>query len=204
MKLSATQLAAFLIAVAAHAAVLGWVSQYSPRANPVRPAEPMMVSLLESAPPASRNAPPVSQPPVEKPAPAALQEHAVVPDAPSPSVAPAPAATQVPAVEAAPAALPLAEALTPARGDAAYLRNPAPSYPLLSRRLGERGRVLLRVLVHADGSAMNVEIETGSGYSRLDQAARETVRQWRFIPARQGAQAVNSWVIIPIDFSLKG
>ncbi len=220
-RLSATQLAAFLIAVAAHAAVLGWVSQYSPRANPVRPAEPMTVSLLVAEPPAPRDAPkagnplsakadteltplPVSQPPVKQPSPAAPQERAVTPDDPSPSVAPAATATPVPAAAAAPAALPLAEALTPARGDAAYLRNPAPSYPLLSRRLGERGRVLLRVQVHADGSAMSVEIASGSGYARLDQAARETVRQWRFIPAMQGDQAVNSWVIIPIDFSLKG
>ncbi len=216
-QLSATQLAALLIAIAAHAAVLGWVSQYSPRANPVRPAEPMTVSLLATEPPAPKDAPkagnplsakahaeltpsPVSELPVRQPAPAAPQEHAVAPDDHSPSIAP----TTVPAAEAAPAALPLAEALTPARGDAAYLRNPAPTYPLLSRRLGERGRVLLRVQVHADGSAMSVEIETGSGYARLDQAARETVRQWRFIPAMQGDQAVNSWVIIPIDFSLKG
>ena len=216
-QLSVTQLAAFLITVAAHAAMLGWVSQYSPRANPVRPAKPMTVSLFAPAPPASRDAPkagnplsakadaeltppPVRELPVKKPALAAPQERAMAPDDPSPNVAP----TTVPATEAAPAALPLAEAPTPARGDAAYLRNPAPSYPLLSRRLGEQGRVLLRVLVHADGSAMSVEIETGSGHTRLDQAARATVRQWRFIPAMQGDQAVNSWAIIPVDFSLKG
>ncbi len=199
-QLSATQITVFLIAVAAHAAVLGWVSQYSPRANPVRPAEPITVSLLAPTPPASRDAPPVSQPPMKQPVPAAPQERAVTPDDPSPSVAP----TTMPATEAAPAGLPLAAALTPARFDAAYLRNPAPAYPLLSRRLGEQGKVLLRVLVHTDGSAMSVEIASGSGYARLDQAARETVRQWRFIPAMQGDKTVNSWVIVPINFSLKG
>ena len=200
-KLSAAQLAALFVAVVAHAAVLGW-SQYSPRENPARPAEPMTVTVSLFAPvsPASRAAPSVSQPPVEKPAPAATQELAVIADDPFPSVAPA----TVAATEAAPTLRPQEQAITPARGDAAYLRNPAPSYPLLSRRLGERGRVLLSVLVQADGSAMSVKIETGSGYARLDQAARETVSQWHFIPAMQGNQAVNSWVIIPIDFSLKG
>ncbi len=193
-QLSRTQLFAFFLTVGAHAAMLGWISQYSPRANPVRPAEPMTVSLLASA------QPPVSQPPVKKPTSAAPQERAVTPNAPSPSVAP----TTMPAAETASAALPTAASLTPARFDAAYLRNPAPAYPLLSRRLGEQGRVLLRVLVHADGSAMSVEIASGSGYTRLDQAASETVRQWRFIPAMQGDKTVNSWVIVPINFSLKG
>ncbi len=200
MKLSATQFTALLIAVTAHAAVLGWVSQYSPRANPLRPAEPMTVSLFAPASPASRDAPSVSLPPVKKGEQAEPQERAVTSDAPSPTVAP----TTVSAAEPANAALPQAEAVTPARGDAAYLRNPTPTYPLLSRRLGEQGKVLLRVLVNADGSAMSVEIEASSGYVRLDHAARETVRQWRFIPAMQGSKSVSSWVIIPIDFSLKG
>ncbi len=195
-QLSRTQLFAFFLTVGAHAAILGWISQHSPRANPVRPAEPMTVSLLASA------QPPVNQSPLKKPSPAAPQERAVTSNDPSPSVAPTP--TTMPAAEIAPAALPTTAALTPTRFETAYLRNPAPAYPLLSRRLGEQGRVLLRVQVHADGSAMSVEIETGSGYARLDQAARETVRQWRFIPAIQGDKTVNSWVIVPINFSLKG
>ncbi len=200
-KLSATQIFAIFIAVAAHAAVLGWASQYSPRKNSAHPAEPMTVSLFAPAPPGFKNAPPVSQPPVKKPKATAPQERAVTPDDPSPSVAPP---TTVPAAEAEPVGLSTAATLTLARGDADYLRNPTPSYPILSRRLSEQGRVLLRVLVHADGSAMSVEIASGSGYTRLDQAARETVRQWRFIPAMQGDKSVNSWVIVPINFSLKG
>ena len=161
-----------------------------------------MVSLLASAPLAARDVPSASKPPLKNPAPAAPDEHALAPHDPSPNTASA--ATTAPATEAAPAGLPQVEALTLARFDAAYLRNPALAYPLLSRRLGEQGKVLLRVLVHTDGSAMSVEIETGSGYTRLDQAARETVRQWRFIPAMQGDKTVNSWVIVPINFSLKG
>jgi protein TonB len=39
----------------------------------------------------------------------------------------------------------------PPRFDAAYLNNPKPSYPPLARRLGEEGRVTLRVHVTPDG-----------------------------------------------------
>ena len=38
---------------------------------------------------------------------------------------------------------------------------------------------------------------------RLDQAALDAVRQWRFVPARQGEQAVAAWVLVPIQFALE-
>jgi protein TonB len=92
---------------------------------------------------------------------------------------------------------------TPARFDAAYLDNPRPVYPLMARRLHEEGRVLLRVRVSVNGSAMEVDVHTSSGSSRLDQSALETVRRWKFIPARQGNEAVAAHVLVPIVFSLK-
>ncbi len=88
------------------------------------------------------------------------------------------------------------------RFDAAYLDNPAPSYPPLSRRAGEQGRVLLRVHVTADGLADDVQVRESSGFARLDTAAQETVRRWRFVPARQGDRQVAAWVIVPINFAL--
>jgi len=93
--------------------------------------------------------------------------------------------------------------VAPPRFDADYLHNPAPAYPALSRRLGEEGRVLLRVYVHADGSAGQVEVRESSGYERLDRAAREAVARWRFVPARQGERPVAAWVLVPISFSLR-
>jgi protein TonB len=91
----------------------------------------------------------------------------------------------------------------PPRFDADYLDNPAPAYPALSRRMGEQGRVLLRVYVLADGNAGQVEIRESSGYERLDRAARDTVARWRFVPARQGDKAVAGWVLVPVSFSLR-
>ncbi|BBF84072.1 ferric siderophore transport system, periplasmic binding protein TonB [Aquitalea magnusonii] len=83
-----------------------------------------------------------------------------------------------------------------------YLHNPAPAYPAAARRNGEEGKVLLRVHVSAQGQAETVEIHRSSGFIRLDEAARETVANWRFTPARRGAVAIASSVIVPITFRL--
>ncbi len=88
--------------------------------------------------------------------------------------------------------------------NAAYLNNPAPNYPSLSRRLGEQGLVLLRVQVTADGTADSVELQTGSGSTRLDQAALEAVKKWQFVPAKRGEQSVSASVVVPVRFSIEG
>lgn len=87
---------------------------------------------------------------------------------------------------------------------AAYLRNPAPRYPVAARRAGEQGTVTLRVLVTRDGQPARVDVENSSGSAHLDAAALEAVRAWRFVPARQGADAIESWVLVPIVFRLEG
>ena len=90
-----------------------------------------------------------------------------------------------------------------ARFDADYLKNPAPPYPPQSRRIGEEGKVILRVFVTTEGGAQQVEIKTSSGSDRLDESAQRTVRRWKFIPARSGGIAVESWVLVPIVFKLE-
>jgi len=87
--------------------------------------------------------------------------------------------------------------------NAAYLNNPAPNYPPISRRLGEQGLVLLRVQVTQDGKAASVELQTGSGSSRLDQAALEAVKKWQFVPAKRGEQSVSASVVVPVRFSIE-
>ncbi|MBV2192845.1 MAG: TonB family protein, partial [Azonexus sp.] len=73
---------------------------------------------------------------------------------------PAPVAA-VPTSPAAPAAL------SAARFDAAYLQNPQPPYPSMSRRLGEEGKVLLKVRVLPDGNPASVDVEKSSSFGRL-------------------------------------
>lgn len=85
---------------------------------------------------------------------------------------------------------------------AAYLQNPTPPYPPLSRRLGEQGKVILNVYVNKDGTTQNISIFKSSGFSRLDDSALNTVKNWRFIAAKQGEQLVPSQVQVPINFIL--
>jgi len=122
------------------------------------------------------------------------------PISPEPVVEAMPISPPTPAPVSMEAPLPLP--VVPPRYNAAYLDNPAPSYPALSRRMSEQGKVLLRVYVTMDGRAEKIELKTSSGYSRLDNAALEAVRQWRFVPAKQGEQAVAGWVVVPVDFRL--
>jgi protein TonB len=85
---------------------------------------------------------------------------------------------------------------------AAYLHNPHPPYPRISRRRGEQGKVLLRVKVAKNGRASSVIIKKSSRSRRLDQAARKAVNKWRFIPAKKNGKPVSGWVIVPIVFKL--
>lgn len=94
------------------------------------------------------------------------------------------------------------EEIVPSRFGVSYLNNPAPDYPAMSRRLGEEGRVSMKVLVSAEGAAAEVEIEKSSGSERLDKAAMAAVKQWRFIPANKNNQPLNAYVLVPIKFAL--
>jgi protein TonB len=132
---------------------------------------------------------------------------------------PAPAVTKAPV---APAAKPAAHAVQPATSaspaqtadsrlpltlpnlNADYLNNPAPPYPEDARERGEQGKVLVRALINADGTVAQLAMKKSSGFANLDQSALETVKKWRFVPARRGAATVSAWVVVPISFSLEG
>lgn len=116
------------------------------------------------------------------------------------AVAPQPPAPPVPQPLVPP--LPAPVAVVAARFDADYLHNPKPVYPALSRRLNEEGRVLLKVRVSAQGSALEVAVSKSSGFPRLDAAAVDAVTRWRFVPARRGDEPVDSSVVVPITFAL--
>ena len=88
--------------------------------------------------------------------------------------------------------------------DASYRGNRAPEYPALSRRLGEQGAVVLRVLITAEGRASEVIVLKSSGSARLDEAAKATIRDWRFLPAVRGTRPVPAWYEWRWEFRLSG
>lgn len=86
---------------------------------------------------------------------------------------------------------------------AAYLNNPKPPYPAAAVRRGAEGRVVLLAEVLADGRAGRVRLEQSSGHAVLDASAMNTVRTWRFTPARKDGVIITQTVRIPIEFNLK-
>jgi protein TonB len=190
-----------------HAAVFWLLLQMNVIKLPL-PLPVLNVSLLAPPapePPKPEIVPPRPRPverrplPMQQPVQLAAPEDSPAPPAPS-AVPPAPTFIAPPAPQS-PAASPVVASQP--RFAADYLDNPKPPYPALSRRIGEEGRVVLRVQVAASGLPTDVALHSPSGFERLDRAALDTVRRWKFVPARRGDEAVAASVLVPIVFSLK-
>jgi protein TonB len=164
---------------------------------------PMIVDLLQPPPVHKEPEPkplPVVKPQPVRQQPKPLQQTPLIEA--TASTAPAPAAPVASPPDTRPSP-PIENVVTQARFDADYLRNPAPPYPPLAKRMGEQGKVVLRVSVNTQGTADSVEVKASSGSQRLDDSAVNTVRTWKFIPARRGDLPVQSWVLVPIIFKLE-
>jgi protein TonB len=212
------------ISILLHGAALAFAPglRPAPAFEPPRVLEVVFSEAPKRAPEAARpEAPPVAAPaPPRKPVPRSAAPLVPLPapdpvpvrdtpaSPPQPSTAPpVPANPRVEAPPAAPAAgaaaQPASEAASPPDFRAAYLRNPPPSYPASARRKREEGTVTLRVLVSDEGQPEKIELEHSSGSTALDLAALESVRQWRFAPARRGGTPHAAWVLVPIVFRLE-
>jgi protein TonB len=77
-----------------------------------------------------------------------------------------------------------------------------PTYPPASRRAGEEGTVRLRVLVDENGRPQDIQIAQTSGSSRLDDAARQAVKRWRFKAATEAGRPISEWTQVAITFRL--
>jgi len=180
---------------------------------------PMMVSLVASPAPEPEVVPLIPTPPqpvvkqqkpvIKKqeptPKPVAVEQEVaqpVVTEAPTTPAAPVVVAKVPEVVEAPPPKAVAEPVVEPPRFGAAYLHNPAPDYPQMARRLGQQGRVLLKVLVAENGTAETVALATSSGFEKLDQAAIEAVKKWSFIPAKRSNEAISAYVLVPVKFSL--
>ncbi|MHB1246564.1 MAG: energy transducer TonB [Sulfuriferula sp.] len=173
------------------------------------PLSPPITPPMEKRkmPPAPRRHPVVQIPRAHRsPSSRPVQKSVEVVPAPSsaPTVAePEPEPTPVISPPLAIAAAPAPPPLAPPRFSVAYLHNPPPPYPLMARRNGYQGTVVVRAEVSVGGDCLQAQVEKSSGYAVLDQAALEAVKQWRFLPARRGNQTVAAWVEVPVTFRLE-
>lgn len=128
-----------------------------------------------------------------------------------PDSEPAPGVEEPVAPIPAPAAVP---ALPPGRTSRVFAAVPAggtqprvteqrhPRYPLLARRAGTEGAVVIRAIIRRDGSVGEIEIlqDLPNG---LGEAAREAVRGWRFDPATWRGEPIDVYYTVTVNFRLK-
>lgn len=202
----------FAIVVAVHAALF-----YLLKAGMLRDVvhavlpQAVQVSFVAQPAPAPASAPkfvPIQQQaPAIAPPPLPLLhiavEHAITPPArsseatsaavPAAAGQPQPAAATVASAPAKPASPRLVQGVE-------YLRQPEPVYPLQSRRLGESGVVILRVLISDKGLPDQVVVQKSSGFDKLDEAGRAAVMRGLFKPYMEDGRPVAVYVLVPINF----
>ncbi|MDA8443731.1 energy transducer TonB [Paracidovorax valerianellae] len=191
-------------------------------AEVIVPAEVLSEFITPPAPPAPPVPPPPkpAPPPPPKPAPkapaprpapmpVAIPDPTPAPNAPTGVTTPQPPAPPIeapvapPAPPPAPPAPPAPPKIELPSSDAAYLNNPRPTYPAISKRLGEQGKVVLRVLIGTDGLPQKVEINKSSGFDRLDRQAQDAVMRWRFVPGKRNGVPETMWNLVPVNFVLE-
>lgn len=207
-----SRLPAILIAIAVHALFASALAGLGYRVVRTREDSLIAVNLAPPPPPPSPSqpAPPESrtlqtsvQPaPVTVPAPVPRPVVAMVPSA-APQV-PVMAVAAPPAPVAAPPPAPPASPATVA-SDALGTRMIAgapPRYPVESRRKREQGTVELALVLGLDGRVESISVASSSGFARLDQAALEAVRRWRWAPTLRDGSPVRVRGTVEIPFIL--
>lgn len=82
------------------------------------------------------------------------------------------------------------------------IKSERPLYPQVARRQGWEGTVVLRINIGSDGNVKNVVTKKSTGFDALDESATESVKTWRFDPAKDGEFPVSAVVDLPIRFNL--
>ena len=161
-----------------------FITPETPASEPAKPQPvvPKTVPLVRKAPVPQPTAPaPVEAPPSQQ----------AISIAPRPAV-PVAVTEPAPAIPAPPKTVSGVE----------YIQAPQADYPLISRKMREEGRVILRVLVNEKGLPEKVEIQKSSGSERLDEAGRRAVMRALFKPHVEDGKALSVYTTVPIKFEL--
>lgn len=194
---------------------LGLEVRNDPSENEVRVMANLVAPPTPPAPPASTT--PTPQPKLEakpktKPEPK--------PKTPEPSSTPPADASQAKAAEAAKAAesqMPNAAVApassqgtsgTPIQTDigklvVVYQPDADPYYPSFSKRAGEQGEVVVRLIIDETGIVEEVALLRSSGFARLDRAATEIGKRYRFKPYSVNGNPARISTNLLIKFNLK-
>jgi protein TonB len=183
-----------ILVIAAHVLIIYFVAASLGIVEMPNLAKPMEAVIIDS-PPAEKSEPvKVIKPELEQPQIQTPPIEDTIPEIEVPTDEPAPAAITAEQSPAPP---------VPETANMKVNRRVDPVYPPASRRAGEEGTGVYRVLVDPNGRAQDVSVVTSSGHPRLDEAAMTAIRKWAFSPAMQGGQAVQSYTKVQVKFELK-
>jgi len=92
--------------------------------------------------------------------------------------------------------------LHPATLDPRFMNEFQPDYPAAERRANREGRVVVRVLVGANGRVSRVEQVSTTSDAFFAATERRALSRWRFRPATSDGGAVEAWQTITVTFRL--
>jgi TonB family protein len=87
-------------------------------------------------------------------------------------------------------------------GAPAFIHREMPVYPLLARRLGKEGKVILKLLIDMNGKLQNVEVVEPAGFG-FTEAAVTAVKNSTYSPANRNGEKVTSNALLPVRFRLQ-
>lgn len=114
----------------------------------------------------------------------------------------APVATAAPTAPSTPSPTPPAPSAPRTVSSVEYIKAPQLIYPNLSRRLGESGTVVLRILINEKGLPEQILIHKSTGYGNLDEAGRQAAQRALFKPMIEDGKPVPVYVLVPLTFQL--
>jgi periplasmic protein TonB len=215
MKLNTVSLPGLMFVLAIHGALLYFLFKQQLIPPPEQLAT-LLVNFIPSPKPKEESKPEPPPPAAPKPQPVKKpQSRQLTAEAPvvSESEPVAPPSLPEPKPESKPEPVAVAEAppqMSPgpvtlsAELSVACPELNAPAYPALSRRLGEEGKLVLRVELDESGRVNIAQVVNSSGFKRLDEAAMVAVKTWRCNPPQRNGQPVRAIALQPFNFVLQG
>jgi len=86
-------------------------------------------------------------------------------------------------------------------GSPRFIHRELPIYPLIARKFGKEGKVVLRLTLDAQGQLQGIEVIEANGFG-FAEAASAAIRQSTFAPAVKNGRVISSKVLVPIRFVL--
>jgi protein TonB len=84
----------------------------------------------------------------------------------------------------------------------AFLHREMPVYPMMAKKLGREGKVVLKLTIDENGNLLDVEVIDKAGYG-FAEAAVEAVKKSTFLPAKKDGKPIASRALLPVRFRLE-